>query len=210
MSLDKCKLTFFTPSRSNFHPDVTSRLEENLPVSFSEEKKQSKNCLNLPFVLSFFWNGGTFSFQLTSMHNPASALELPPCVCWNKWMDVLSEEGFVCATHTERCYLSHKGLFILCTPKQQHRSRRGPFARTSRLFCQSRAERSGAEWSGRSLKVIHQNVSPSLGSAAVTTLPRWISRVVPPFLMQEESDYLPVNIHPGAAAGRGPVIYGLE
>lgn len=42
-------------------------------------------------------------------------------------MDVLSEEGFVCATQTERCYLSHKGLFILCTPSSSSIGAVGPF-----------------------------------------------------------------------------------
>lgn len=154
-ALKKCNLFrslfVFCGSTTSFHPGVTSRLKKTAPsicppLSGKEGNNPKAVSNFLPFVRRLF----SFPFppfQLTSMPNPASAVELPPSVSakTNEWMFFQKKDLFV--LHAQNgCYLSHKGLFIPCNPRSGSiRAAWNPSARTWTLFCQSRAEPSRIE-----------------------------------------------------------------
>lgn len=103
------------------------------------------------------------------------------------------------------CNTNRKALFIPQRPIHSFLPERqiGGIrpARTLRLFARA---------SGRTLKVIHQNLSRSLGGAAVSMLPRWISCVIPCFPMQGESCYLVVNMNLRHAASQSWTVWSTS
>lgn len=164
--------SFLIPSRSDFHPDVISRLEENGCFNLKQSERNNPKTVSKFAFLCFVSFGMEALFLFNSLQCIIQRARwncLPVSAKTNEWMYFQKKDLFVLRTQNGAIYPTK--TFSSSAPPSSSVGAVGALSRGHR-DCSARAERSGAERSGRSLKVIHQNVSRSLDSAAVTTLPR--------------------------------------